>query len=41
LHYYAWAYGNGLPTDRLQTIGVISVLWTVRSPPISAFGYAH
>ena len=30
LHFYAWAYGNGLPTDRLQTVGVISVLWTVR-----------
>uniref|UniRef100_A0A093VW70 Steroid 5-alpha reductase C-terminal domain-containing protein n=1 Tax=Talaromyces marneffei PM1 TaxID=1077442 RepID=A0A093VW70_TALMA len=28
LHYYAWAYGNGLPTDRLQTIGVISIRLT-------------
>ena len=33
LHFYAWAYGNGLPTDRLQTVGVISLLWTVRFPP--------
>lgn len=29
LHYYLWAYGNGLPTDRLQTVGVITVLWGV------------
>lgn len=29
LHYYLWAHLTGLPTDRLQTIALFSVAWSV------------
>jgi steroid 5-alpha reductase family enzyme len=29
LHYYLWAHLTGLPTDRLQTIALFSVVWSV------------
>jgi hypothetical protein len=31
VHFYAWALLNGLPTDRLQTVGLFSVAWSVSS----------
>lgn len=30
VHFYVWAHLTGLPTDRLQTIGLFSIAWTVR-----------
>jgi hypothetical protein len=29
VHYYLWAHLTGLPTDKLQTIALISVAWSV------------
>lgn len=31
-HFYAWAHLNGLPLDRLRTVTLFSVVWSV-SPP--------
>ncbi|OKL60742.1 hypothetical protein UA08_04241 [Talaromyces atroroseus] len=30
VHFYVWALLNGLPTDRLQTVGLFSIAWSIR-----------